>query len=555
MKRWEVGNKSKIKNKILKIDEIIKILLENRGLKTKKEIQAFLYPKLEEITIDSVGIDKKRLKRAIARIKKAIEKNEQIVVFGDYDVDGICACAIVWETLHGMGAKILPYIPHRMNEGYGLSEKGISSVQSQIPNIKLIITVDNGIVAFDAVNFANKQGIDVIITDHHVPDASTKKKPNAYEIVHTTKLCGAGVAYLLMQEFKVDEKKTDHLELVALATIADLVPLKDANRTLVYHGLQKLHETKRIGLIELFKEAGLQQKDIDVYAIGHVIAPRLNAAGRLEYAMDSLRLLCTSNRERARKLAEQLGSVNRQRQLLTLSSVAHARLNVQEREKPKKLLFLFDESYQQGIIGLIAGRLTEEFYRPSIVISKGKEYSKASARSIRGFNIIEFIRSASQFLVDAGGHPMAAGFTVETKNLEKLQISLEDKAEEMLHEDLLIKSLHIDMQLPLEIVTQELFDAIKTLSPFGMNNPEPTFMSKDVVIADMKFIGKERKHIKFKFSSADKADQTDAIAFGFGERSSEFKIGDTVDIVYTIDENHWNGNTLLQLKLKDVRKT
>ncbi|MEK7092773.1 MAG: DHHA1 domain-containing protein, partial [Patescibacteria group bacterium] len=438
----------------------------------------------------------------------------------------------------------------------------ISNAQLQIPNITLIITVDNGIVAFDAVNFANKQGIDVIITDHHVPDTSSKKKPNAYEIIHTTKLCGAGVAYLLMQEFKIqnskfkiNQKEEDHLELVALATIADLVPLKDANRTLVYHGLAKLHETKRIGLLELFKEADLEQKDIDVYAIGHVIAPRLNAAGRLEYAMDSLRLLCTSNRERARKLAEQLGRVNKERQLLTLSSVAHARLNVQERTKRKKLLFLFDESYQQGIIGLIAGRLVEEFYRPSIVVSKGEIYSKASARSVRGFNIIEFIRSSSEFLVDAGGHPMAAGFTVETKNLEKLQISLEDKAEELLHKDLLVRSLHIDMQLPLEIISQELFDATQTLSPFGMNNPEPTFMSKNVQIIDMRFVGKEKKHLKFKFSPNDEADQIDAIAFGFGDRSSEFKIGDTVDIVYIIDENHWNGNTLLQLKIKDIKKT
>ena len=312
-KSWNVLNKSQIKNG----KNLIKVLLKNREIKTVKEKKEFLYPKLKKVTVKSVGIDSKNLKKAISRIKLAIENKEQIVVFGDYDVDGICGSAILWEILNSLGAKVMPYIPHRIDEGYGLSSKGISNVKLQISNVKLIITVDNGIVANKAVYFANEQGIDVIITDHHVP---SKSLPKAFSIVHTTKLCGAGVAYLLAQELKINPSTNSgeklkigedkHLELVALATVADLVPLKGANRTLLKFGLKELSETKRVGLLELLKEAALKKESLGVYEIGHMIAPRLNAMGRLEYAMDSLRLICTTNQKRAGELARLLGSTN-----------------------------------------------------------------------------------------------------------------------------------------------------------------------------------------------------------------------------------------------------
>ncbi|MBI2431192.1 MAG: DHH family phosphoesterase, partial [Candidatus Levybacteria bacterium] len=396
MKKWKIIGKSKTGN-------ILDLLLQNRGIKTKKEIEEFLHPKLESVTTKTVGVDQKQLKIAVKRIQKAIEDKEQIVVFGDYDVDGICGAAILWETLYALGASVIPYIPHRVDEGYGLSKTGISNIQSQMSNVKLIITVDNGIVANDAVEFAKREGIDVIITDHHVPG---KKLPKAHAIVHTTKLCGTAVAYLLAQEFKILE---DHLGLVALATVADLVPLTGANRTLLTYGLNILQKTKRTGIMAICSEAGIDQRTIGTYEIGHVIAPRLNAMGRLEYAMDSLRLLCTKDQQRAKLLAEKLGSTNRERQELTLETVLHATSGIRNQESGirKKLLFISHESYQQGVIGLVAGKLVEEFYRPAIVVSKGEKVSKASARSVHGFNIIEFIRLASEHLVDVGGHPMA----------------------------------------------------------------------------------------------------------------------------------------------------
>src|SRR3990167_11094576 len=343
MRKWDIVGKLKTPSSKLESGDIIQTLLANRGIKTKKEIEAFLNPKLSNITISNLTIDSKQLNKAVLRIKDAIKKKEKIVVFGDYDVDGICGTAILWETLNSLHAKVTPYIPHRIDEGYGLSEKGISNVKFQISNVKLIITVDNGIVANKAVEFANKQGIDVIITDHHVP---SRKLPDALVIVHTTKLCGAGVAYLLAQELRMENGKwkmenLEHLELVALATVADLVPLKGSSRTLLKFGLEQLRKTQRIGLLELFKEAGLTKESIGVYEIGHMIAPRLNAMGRLEYAMDSLRLICTNNQKRAEELARLLGSTNKDRQELTLQSVLHAKAYVNSKKsKFKNLLFI-----------------------------------------------------------------------------------------------------------------------------------------------------------------------------------------------------------------------
>ncbi|OGH18065.1 MAG: single-stranded-DNA-specific exonuclease RecJ [Candidatus Levybacteria bacterium RIFCSPHIGHO2_12_FULL_38_12] len=574
MKKWEIQNKVKSQKSKVKIDELTKVLFENRGIKTNKEREEFLHPDISLVTTENVGADRMQLQKAVDRIAKAVENKEQIIVYGDYDVDGISGTAILWETLHQLGAKVLPYIPYRMDEGYGLSIRGIDKLKTQNSKLKtdeakLIITVDNGIVAHDAVEYANDQGMDVIITDHHV---RAKTDPKAYAIVHTTKLCGTGVAYLLSQEIQnskfeirnkskikntnVQKMKNDHLGLVALATIADLVPLTGANRTVAKFGTEVLQKTNRIGLLELFEESGIIQKNIGVYEIGHIIAPRLNAMGRLEFAMDSLRLLCTGNKDRAKLLAEKLGTTNRERQSLTAQSAEHALSEVRTQSELGKLIFISHESYQQGVIGLVAGKLVEEFYRPSIVVSIGQTHSKASARSIHGFNIIEFIRGASEFLVDAGGHPMAAGFTVETAKLALLQKALEERVTLLLSDELLMRSLRIDCELELEHVSKELYSALQELSPFGMGNPEPTFVSKNVGISDMRVIGRDGKHLKLKFkvqSSKFKV-EFDAIGFGMGNLSKEFKIGDMVDIAYVIGENTWNGSTKLQLKIKDIKK-
>lgn len=553
MKKWETRDKLKGKTATFNVDDLIQLLLKNRGFTDKKDIENFLNPRLEDVTTEAVGIDQKQLEKALKRIRKAIDTKEQIVVFGDYDVDGITGSAILWETLHRMGATVIPFIPNRIDEGYGLSTKALENEELTKINPKLIITVDNGIVANDAVDFANKKGIDVIITDHHTVG---EKLPDAYAIVHTTSLCGAGVAYLLSQEFKHDTLVPDtaeedlHLELAALGTVADLVPLTGSNRAIVKHGLDKLAQTKRHGLRELYKQAGLEKDIFSVYEIGYVIAPRLNAAGRIESAMDSLRLLCTKNIARAQLLAEQLEGTNKERQYVMRKAADHAKEAIRKEPSLKNVLVIGHEEYPQGVIGLVAGKLVEEFYRPAIVLSIGEKESKASARSVSGFNIIEFLRSASEHLINVGGHPMAAGFTVETAKLPALQEFLEKEAEKLLTGDTLTRRLKIDCELSLDVLNQELFDSLQQLAPFGMGNPEPVFASRGVTVENTRVMGKENTHLKLWLKSETKS--FEAIAFNMGDLASEIKTGDKIDVAYTLDENTWNGNTKLQLKVKDI---
>ena len=574
MKKWEVQKQLTINNSQLTIEKIVNLLLENRGIKTAKEREEFLNPQLKAVTPRTVGIDVVQLKQALVRIKKAIENKEQIIVFGDYDVDGITGAAILWETLHLLGADVMPYIPHRVDEGYGLSVKALESKELLALQPKLIITVDNGIVANDAVIFANKKNIDVIITDHHTVGAL---QPEAFAIVHTTKLCGAGVAYLLAQELREErgERRNEgdaHLELAALGTVADMVPLQGANRAIVKYGLEKLSKTGRYGLLALFKQARLEKEAYGVYDIGFVIAPRLNAAGRIESAMDSLRLLCTKDAKRAEVLSEKLELINRERQVLMKAATEHAKAGVRSLGlEARKLLFVADGSYPQGVIGLVAGKLVEEFYRPSIVVAIGEKYSKASVRSVSGFNIVEFLRSASEYFVNLGGHPMAAGFTVETEKLSALKTFLEERAEKAITDTMLAKALRIDCELPLSLITPDLYNMLQSLAPFGMGNPEPVFVTKKVVIESLKALGAEGKHLKLILSYRHSGEGSDsrirnerdsgqarmtesfeAIGFGMGELAMQIKKGDEIDVVYAIDENTWNGNTKLQLKLKDI---
>lgn len=547
MKNWKtINGTSHVSRR--NMEEIIKILLENRGIKTRKQINEFLSPSLDSVTVHSAEIDSLEISKTVKRIKEAVKNNENIVIYGDYDVDGICGAAILWETIYGFYKNVVPYIPHRVDEGYGLSINGINNLKAQNEKLNLVITVDNGIVAYDAVDYANKKKIDVIVTDHHVLG---KKKPDSFATVHTTKLCGAGVAWILSKEIlKSFDKKlnTDHLDLVALATVADMVPLIGNNRTLLKFGLEKLRKTKRVGLLALFKQAVIEKANIGVYEIGHVIAPRLNAAGRVASAMDSLRLICTKDQVKAELLAQKLGQTNKERQVLTTEMSMHA-ISLFEKSKNPNILFAASRDYNQGVIGLVASRLVENYYRPSIAVSIGEEVSKGSARSVTGFNIIEFIRLHSEFLIDAGGHPMAAGFTVRTARIEEFKKALEKSALKHVTEDHLIRNINIDCELPFEAVSLKLTEEIEKLSPFGVGNPEPLFMSKSVRVESLKLVGRDRNHLKLELSQNGKTFD----AMNFSNPNSGIKEGDTLDIAYNISVNVWNGRSNLVLKIKDVK--
>ena len=304
----------------------------------------------------------------------------------------------------------------------------------------------------------------------------------------------------------------------------------------------------------LYTQAAITPESISTYHVGHMIGPRLNASGRLESAMDSLRLLCTKDRKRAYELAEKLGTINLERQKVMAEATLHASNQVRQQEDLEKMLIVDDASYPEGVIGLVAGRLVEEYYRPAIVISRGEKVSKGSVRSIKGFNIIEFLRSSSELFVNVGGHPMAAGFTVETTRIEELKSSLITFAKTQITDDILQRSLMVDCEISLNNISPEFYESLQKLAPFGMGNPEPTFMSSHILVREKRIIGKEGKHLRLILQQDDDGKIFEAIAFGMAKRSGEFDVEDYLDIVYTVDENTWGGQTKLQLKIKDFKK-
>ncbi|OGG15131.1 single-stranded-DNA-specific exonuclease RecJ [Candidatus Gottesmanbacteria bacterium RIFCSPHIGHO2_01_FULL_39_10] len=546
IKDWKILSSQKTNS----LDDIIKIILKNRGLSSSKEISQFINPPHpKDLTLSDFQIDKQEVQKAITRIKEAKSKKESVVVYTDYDADGVCGGTIIWEILHKMGLQVMPYIPDRVEEGYGLSIKGIDKIIKEF-DPGLIITVDHGITGSEKIDYAKKKGIDTIVIDHHVLSKSPPLKHKAHSIIHTTKLAATGVAWVFARQLHPQGIES-YLDLVALATVADLVPLIGPNRSLVKFGLEKIRNTKRIGLKALIETAGIDQSRIGVHEIGHILAPRLNAMGRLFHALDSMRLLCTPDEDRAVELAQKLNRTNKERQVLTQDTVSHAHNLYLSSQNNKKLIFIAHETYNQGIIGLVAGKLVESYYRPAIVISKGEIYSKASARSINGFNIIETIRTASEFLVDSGGHPMAAGFTVKTEFIEIIQKKLEDIVEEKLTPDLLTNTLKADCILDNNFLKTEIYRGLQILEPFGMGNPPPLFITRSLKINDIRLIGRDNKHLKLFLDIDGK--NIEAVGWNFGRFYPDLLKNKFVDIAFTLKENHWNGQTNLQLNIEDVK--
>lgn len=528
------------------LDKLLKNLLKNRGLINKKEITDFFNPHLKGITINSLGISEKEAKKAQIRIKRAIKNNEKIVVYTDYDADGILSGAILWETLYSLKADCLPFVPDRIREGYGLSKAGIDKVKKDL-NPSLLITVDHGITKREEVDYAKSKGIDVIIIDHHLMPAVL---PKAKSIIHTTALCATGLTWIFANFLK-GKTMENLLDLVALGTVADLVPLLGVNRTLVKFGIDKINKTRRVGLNALIKISGLKKGEIDTYSLSHILAPRLNASGRLTNAIDSLRLICTTNPKRAEMLAADLNTVNRNRQNLTKESTQIA---VSQVSSSEGIIFVGHESFHQGIIGLIAGKLTEIYKRPAIVVSIGEEFCKASVRSVKGVNIVEFLRNASELLIDIGGHPMAAGFTVRKENLDKLKLKLLTLSDELITEKNLIPESLIDMELDPVYADKKLFDEISRLSPFGQGNPQPVFVGINLNVVNAHLVGREQNHLKLTLSS-DKNPEKLIQAIGFNQSKiyALLETGTQIDIMYQIDKDDWNGQNRLILKLRDAR--
>lgn len=513
-----------------KSDDIIGQLLINRGIINDKDKQQFFNPQISNFEDD---LQIPGIKKANSRILKAINDQELIIVYGDYDADGICSSAILYKALSSIGAKVLPYIPHREKEGYGLSKLGLEFARDS--GASVVITVDNGIVAIDQAKFAKEIGLDLIITDHHVP---LSEKPNAFSIVHSTKMCGAAVAWCLVRALVRKELSQELLQFVAIATICDLLPLISLGRAFVFEGLKILNKTTNPGLNAIISEAGI--KTIGSFEVGFIIGPRLNAMGRLDHAIDSLRLLCTKDPLKAKKLAKLVSETNITRQKMTLDAFEQAKLIIDENQK---IHVLANDKWSSGIIGLVAGRVSEEYNRPTIAISIGEVVSKGSARSVDGVNIVELIRKHADLLIDVGGHPGAAGFSLFSKNIEDFKKRLAVQDIELVEEE---KVLEIDAELDARKITKTLVNEIQKFEPFGLDNRKPIFATSDVQISDMRTVG-EGRHLKFK------ANNIDAIAFGMGDKVSLLKNNGAINIAYNLELNIYNGKEKIQLKIRDFK--
>lgn len=550
-KKWVILNRQTPDSE----EKIVDILLKNRGIKNKKEFFNPTDPM--KISLKSLGIKETEVKKAIDRIKKAKKSREHVIIYGDYDADGITGTATMWESLHELGIFVLPHIPERFSEGYGLNIESVKKLKKEDPALGLIITVDHGITAGDKVDELKRMGIDMIITDHH---QIGKILPKPLALIYTDKIGGSALAWFFAREIVKSFKLTrsnlvSRLELAAIGTIADQLPLIGVNRSVVKYGLEELNRTKRPGLLALFEEAGLLTRgplvnQIGTYEVGYIIAPRINAMGRLKHGLESLRLLCTKDKVKAFEIAKNMGSTNTERQKMVEKVVTTA---LSEASKSKEnIIVIAGEDYHEGVIGLAAGRLVEEFYRPAIVLSVKGEISKASARSISGFNIIEAIRAVSLHL-EGGGHPMAAGFSIETNKIDKFTKEINKYAEKFLTSELLSKKLRIDCELGFDQVSYSLLDTLSQFEPTGIGNPGPTFMVEKVEMIDSKTVGRDARHLKLKLRQNEHV--FDAIFFGGGEKYSKLSNGVKIDIAYQAEENIWNGYKNIQLKIKDIKTT
>ncbi|MFH1375323.1 MAG: single-stranded-DNA-specific exonuclease RecJ, partial [Patescibacteria group bacterium] len=493
------------------------------------------------------------LPRAVERIQQAIQNDERILIVGDYDADGVCASVILFKTLEELRAKVSVRLPHRSKHGYGLNEQFIQEAQDL--KVSLIITVDNGISAHKEIELANEFGIDVIVTDHHLPP---QQLPNAYAIINPRRpdcpypnkdLSGAGVAFklalalLINQELRTanQELKSELLALATIGTVADVCSLTGENRALVKAGLAKIAESKNIGLRAILKTSGLD-KSISAEDVGFRIAPRLNAAGRLDDALLAFQTLING------KGAQQLEQLNLDRRQLTEKMLTEAEESLGE-IADKRILIASGANFHPGVIGLAAGRLAEKYHRPTIVMSAEKGMLTGSCRSpLPNFNITEALAELEDLLTKFGGHSAAAGFTLLTENREAFAKRLTEIAENKIQAEELIPVLYLDLEVSEADLNFKLLSDLQKLAPFGAGNSEPILLWKSAPLSEVRTVGSDSSHLRLKVGKR----KSPAIAFRFGEFAEEISKRKEVDLAFTLAENIWNGSRELQLKITDL---
>ncbi len=547
--------------------DIVDTILRNRNI---TDVAQFMHPPHpREITLKDFKYDKE-IKTVIAVLREMKDAGRMIVVYTDYDADGITGGTILWETLHLLGFKVMPYVPHRKQEGYGFSVKGIDRVKKEY-DPGLIISVDHGISGTKEIAYAKSLGIKVIVTDHHLKPAHPPTDAEA--IFHIPALSGSAVSYFFSKEIAGNfdsespanrEKlngyfECDYLSLAAIGTIADLVPLVGPARGIVYHGLKAFTTLRRRGIIHIMKEAGISDKTITPYEIGFVIAPRINAVGRLEHAIDALRLLCTHNDRQAHDLASRVAGTNRDRQDLVTIAVKQAKDMVEamllKDQTLPLVITLSSTEWNEGIIGLIASKITEKYSRPTIVMTKSDGFWKGSARSVNKFHITDFLRSLDTYLISVGGHMLAAGFSLKDDKREAFLKKVTASAKKLLREEDLEKVIEADMLIPLSKLRMPLAKRIETLAPFGMGNPHPLFLS-DVVVLEKKLFGRKNEHVRLMVKDAQGSSfPMEFISFFKANDYGDIAKGQKLRAVFNLDINRWNGRETLRGKLNQIEKS
>ncbi len=536
-------------------------LLANRGFDDAESANAFIFGR--DLSDDPRQLQD--MENGVDRINLAIAQGQPIVVYGDFDADGVCATALLVQTLRALGGKVTPYIPDRANEGYGLNRPALRQLSAD--GVELIVTVDCGIRSVEEVDLCSKLGLDIIITDHHsigpeLPRALAVINPRREDCLGEPRLAGVGVAFqlakaLLLHRWARDRdnyphtlRQSDLLDLVALGTVADVMPLNvSQNRRLVRHGLDTINELRRPGIAALAKVAGLKAGAIKASHIGFALGPRINAAGRLGSSMTALHLLLAHTAEEAMPYAIELQKLNAERRRLTAQAETAIREQLAD-EPTAQLIFAGDENLRPGILGLVAGRLSEAFYRPAVILEYGDEVSRASCRSIPEFDITRALDECADLLVRHGGHALAAGFTVTNGNRDALRQALLQKARDDLRDRALKPQLHIDCELDMVAMGDDLIAELELLEPTGHANPPATFLTRGLSVLHARRVGEDGRHLKLRLSQ-DGSAPIDAIGFGLGERA--ISLPRRIDAAYNLEMNEWNGKRSRQLRLLDIR--
>ncbi|MFP4395905.1 MAG: single-stranded-DNA-specific exonuclease RecJ [Anaerolineales bacterium] len=564
-KRWQIAPSAPqaLIERLSMVHPLAAQILYNRGIVEVDDVHAFLEGSYEADN----PFRMKGVNRGVALIRQMVKQGETIVIYGDYDVDGVTAAAILAQVIHAMGAEVVTYIPSREDEGYGLNPDAITELAGQ--GVRLMITVDCGIRSLEEVALARRLGMHVILTDHHhigaaLPHADAVINPRQADCPYPFKdLAGVGVAYKLAQALvranlraplpttRDELQETDLLDLVALGTVADMVPLLGENHALVIEGLKGINTGHRPGLAALMDVSNITPGQVTTETIGYVLAPPLNAAGRISEATIALKLLMAADMTEALPLAQQLNQLNQDRRALTVEAQTQARDLVIAQRRIPPLLFAATPDFTPGVVGLAASRLVDEFYRPAAVVAIEGDLSKGSARSIPEFHITEALDTLSDLLVRYGGHAAAAGFTVTTDRLPEFKRRLIEMAAEQLQDVPLSPLLHVDAEAPLDMLSWDLYLELARLEPFGFGNPTPVLVSRNARVVRARAVGDDGRHLKFCVRDR-KGHIWDAIAFRQGAWIDH--LPRRIDIAYVLQRNEWHGRVNLQLNVKDIHE-